>query len=85
MASHAAPSVPVRTYQEELKYIERLTDSSFRIKKGFVPNMQVSVSVDLIKMPLPVLELCFTGSTGTSVLLCHLSIVLFGHSLRYEH
>lgn len=30
-----------RTYQEELKFIERIDDYSFRIKKGFVPNMQV--------------------------------------------
>jgi hypothetical protein len=31
----------VRTYQEECSYIERLTSSSFRIKKGFVDNMKV--------------------------------------------
>ena len=30
-----------RTYQQECSYIERLTSSSFRIKKGFVDNMKV--------------------------------------------
>lgn len=31
----------VRTYQEECSYIEKLTSHSFKIKKGFVDNMQV--------------------------------------------
>lgn len=31
----------IRTYDEELKYIERINDYSFRIKKGFQPNMNV--------------------------------------------
>lgn len=31
----------VRTYEEELKYIERINDHSFRIKIGFQPNMNV--------------------------------------------
>jgi tRNA-splicing ligase RtcB (3'-phosphate/5'-hydroxy nucleic acid ligase) len=31
----------VRQYDEELKYIERLTSHSWRIKKGFQPNMNV--------------------------------------------
>ncbi|CRL04692.1 CLUMA_CG017756, isoform A [Clunio marinus] len=31
----------IRTYDQELEYIERLTDYSFRIKKGFQPNMKV--------------------------------------------
>ena len=30
-----------RTYEEEMSYIERITDYSFRIKKGCVPNMKV--------------------------------------------
>ena len=30
-----------RTYQQECSYIERLTNHSFRIKKGFVDNMKV--------------------------------------------
>jgi tRNA-splicing ligase RtcB len=30
-----------RSYQEELSYLERLNDYSWRIKKGFVPNMKV--------------------------------------------
>jgi hypothetical protein len=34
-----------RTYQEELKYLEKLTPHSWRIKKGFVPNMNVSDQV----------------------------------------
>lgn len=31
----------VRQYEDELKYIERLTDYSWRIKKDFQPNMNV--------------------------------------------
>jgi tRNA-splicing ligase RtcB len=31
----------VRQYEEELKFIERLTDHSWRIKKDFQPNMNV--------------------------------------------
>ncbi|XP_037030489.1 RNA-splicing ligase RtcB homolog [Bradysia coprophila] len=31
----------VRTYEEELKYIERINDYSYRIKIGFQPNMNV--------------------------------------------
>lgn len=31
----------VRSYDEELSYLERLTPVSWRIKKGFVPNMKV--------------------------------------------
>jgi tRNA-splicing ligase RtcB len=30
-----------RTYDEELKFIERINSHSWRIKKGFVPNMNV--------------------------------------------
>ncbi|CAF1316811.1 unnamed protein product [Rotaria magnacalcarata] len=30
-----------RTYDEELKFIERINNHSWRIKKGFVPNMNV--------------------------------------------
>ncbi len=30
-----------RSYQDELNYIERINDHSWRIKKGFVPNMNV--------------------------------------------
>ncbi|KAK0425348.1 hypothetical protein QR680_009154 [Steinernema hermaphroditum] len=30
-----------RTYEEELKFIERVSPVQFRIKKGFVPNMNV--------------------------------------------
>ncbi len=31
-----------RTYAEECSYLEKLSDCSYRIKKGFVPNMNVS-------------------------------------------
>ena len=30
-----------RSYEDEIQYIERLSQNSFRIKKGFVPNMKV--------------------------------------------
>ena len=32
----------VRQYNEELKYLEKISDSCWRIKKGFQPNMNVS-------------------------------------------
>lgn len=32
-----------RTYDEERKYIERLNPVSWKIEKGFVPNMNVSL------------------------------------------
>jgi len=41
----------VRTYEEELKYLERLTPNSWRIKKGFVPNMNVE-GVFYVNSPL---------------------------------
>ncbi|XP_064399423.1 RNA-splicing ligase RtcB homolog [Halichondria panicea] len=31
----------VRTYAEECSYLEKVSDCSYRIKKGFVPNMKV--------------------------------------------
>ena len=31
----------VRSYEEECGYLERLTSHSWRIKKGFQPNMNV--------------------------------------------
>ena len=34
-----------RSYNEELAYIEKLSPNSWRIKKGFVPNMNVSLKV----------------------------------------
>ena len=33
----------VRSYDDEMGYIERINDHSFRIKKGFQPNMNVEV------------------------------------------
>lgn len=33
----------VRTYEEECKFIERVDKCSWKIKKGFVPNMNVSL------------------------------------------
>lgn len=31
-----------RTFQEECSFLEQVSNCSFRIKKGFVPNMNVS-------------------------------------------
>ena len=33
----------VRTYDDEMSYVERINDYSWRIKKGFQPNMNVEV------------------------------------------
>ena len=35
-----------RSYQEECSYLEQMSPCSFRIKKGFVPNMNVSWIID---------------------------------------
>eukprot|EP00320_Phaeocystis_rex_P010636 CAMPEP_0119089198 /NCGR_PEP_ID=MMETSP1178-20130426/148200_1 /TAXON_ID=33656 /ORGANISM="unid sp, Strain CCMP2000" /LENGTH=67 /DNA_ID=CAMNT_0007072531 /DNA_START=137 /DNA_END=337 /DNA_ORIENTATION=+ len=35
------PACPVRTYDEEMRYIEQVTPYKWRIKPGFVPNMRV--------------------------------------------
>ena len=32
----------VRTYDEELKYLKRITPWKYEISKGFVPNMKVN-------------------------------------------
>ena len=32
-----------RTFDEEMKYIEKMSGNTWRIKKGFVPNMNVSM------------------------------------------
>jgi len=34
-------SLPVRTYDEEMRFLEQLSDSKWRIRPGFVPNMRV--------------------------------------------
>ena len=33
----------VRQYQEEIKYLEKITETCWRIKKGFQPNMKVII------------------------------------------
>ena len=33
----------VRTYEDELEYLERVNPHCWRIKKGFQPNMNVEV------------------------------------------
>ena len=35
----------VRTYDDELEYLEKMNDHCWRIKKGFQPNMQVEVEI----------------------------------------
>lgn len=43
-----------RTFDEEMGYLERQTPSSIRIKKGFVPNMNVSWNFRLISFSVQV-------------------------------
>ena len=45
-----------RSYQEELNYLERINEYSWRIKKGFVPNMRVSASSKLTLIHSEVLK-----------------------------
>ena len=40
--SFQAPAFPVRTFEEDMKFITKLTDCKFEIAKGFVPNMNVN-------------------------------------------
>jgi tRNA-splicing ligase RtcB len=37
----------VRTYQEELEYLEKINNCTWRIKKGFVPNMKVKRKIEI--------------------------------------
>jgi tRNA-splicing ligase RtcB len=32
----------IRSYEDEQKYLERIDENSWRIKKGFQPNMNVN-------------------------------------------
>lgn len=34
-----------RSYMDECSYLEQISDYCFRIKKGFVPNMRVSLQL----------------------------------------
>ena len=42
----------VRTYQEELSYLDKIANSTWRIKKGFVPNMKVIIERLLVPVHL---------------------------------
>jgi tRNA-splicing ligase RtcB len=37
----------VRQYNEELKYLEKINPYCWKIKKGFQPNMNVSLTLDM--------------------------------------
>ncbi|GMR53803.1 hypothetical protein PMAYCL1PPCAC_23998, partial [Pristionchus mayeri] len=56
-----------RTFAEEKSYIERISPTCFKIKKGFVPNMQVEgrfyVNNSLEKLMFHELEV-FTNNPG---------------------
>ena len=39
----------VRTYEDELQYLERVNPHCWRIKKGFQPNMNVEVRTSCIR------------------------------------
>lgn len=59
----------VRSYQEELNYIEKISGTAWRIKKGFVPNMNVEgvfyVNDTLERMMFDELkQSCRTGGYG---------------------
>ena len=42
--SHPAPTMVVRTYEDEQEFLEKINDHCWRIKKGFQPNMNVEVA-----------------------------------------
>jgi len=48
----------VRQYNEELEYLEKKSPYKWEIKKGFQPNMRVSVRI-LLKMFLFLIRISF--------------------------
>ena len=42
-------AAPVRTYEEEMKFLSRNDATSWTIKPGFVPNMRVKRGVPLCR------------------------------------
>jgi hypothetical protein len=52
-ALFAEKRMVVRSYNEELEYLERLTPHCWRIKKGFQPNMNVEVPAFLLELVPP--------------------------------
>jgi hypothetical protein len=49
----------VRTYDEENKYLEKINGCSYRIKKGFVPGMNVRTGGSGITWSVIRLRVCF--------------------------
>lgn len=45
------PSIDMRTYEEEIEYLEKVNAFKYRVNKGFVPNMSVCAEV-LVNQPL---------------------------------
>ena len=41
----SSSAMVVRTYNEELQYLEKISGHAWKIKKGFVPNMKVSCNL----------------------------------------
>ncbi len=54
----------VRTYAEECSYLEKVSDCSYRIKKGFVPNMKVKQQVVWCKGHIYCTTLIFFSCLG---------------------
>jgi tRNA-splicing ligase RtcB len=68
-ASHETRRVEKRTYEDEMKYIDRTTPWKFKIKEGFVPNMKVPgafyINADLEELILGELkDYCAGGQQG---------------------
>lgn len=58
-----------RTYAEECSYLEPASNCSVRIKKGFVPNMKVSLEVSHVcVLALLALSVCGVLIGGRTVL-----------------
>lgn len=58
----------VRSYQDELQYLEKLNNYSWRIKKGFVPNMKVINSNYLNIFDKELTRLFYLGLGGGNIL-----------------
>ncbi len=78
-----------RTYNDELQYLEKVNPNTWRIKKGFVPNMNVSAAHQGVSESVRVQHtrvcqcktqgsdsgLCWGGGK-THILLCLMSLKL---------
>ena len=50
----------VRSFDEEMKFLDKVTPTCWKIKQGFVPNMNVCSPIFIRTIPFP----CYRWATG---------------------